>query len=140
MNTMTAAKPEGAARTPGAHRAQKGEYVFDMHKVNEIMGGPAYSPVYGGCVEGERMIVALMRAPAGKMGEPHSHPNEQWIFVLEGEFEIRLDGQTHKCGAGNVIYIPANTIHQGGATAGQDAMFFTCKDASHGLHGIKHVS
>lgn len=129
-----------APRTPGAHRAGPGEYVFDMRRVNEIKGGPDYSPVYGGCVEGDRMIVALMRAPAGKMGEPHSHPNEQWIFVVEGEFEMRLDGQTHRCGPGNVIYIPANTIHQGGATAGQDALFFTCKDSSHGLHGIKYIS
>lgn len=135
-----AAEQAGAARTPGAHRARPGEYVFDMRRVNEIQGGPDYSPVYGGCVEGDRMIVALMRAPAGKMGEPHSHPNEQWIFVVEGEFEMRLDGQTHRCGPGNVIYVPANTIHQGGATAGQDALFFTCKDSSHGLHGIKYIA
>lgn len=135
-----AAEQAGTARTPGAHRARPGEYVFDMRRVNEIMGGPEYSPVYGGCVEGDRMIVALMRAPAGKMGEPHSHPNEQWIFVVEGEFEMRLDGQTHRVGPGNVIYVPANTIHQGGASAGQDALFFTCKDSSHGLHGIKYIA
>ncbi|MEP9377676.1 cupin domain-containing protein [Aquabacter sp. CN5-332] len=135
-----AVNEQGSARTPGAHRAQRGEYVFDMRRVNEIMGGPEYSPVYGGCVEGDRMIVALMRAPAGKMGEPHSHPNEQWIFVLEGEFEIRLEGQTHRVGPGNVVYVPANTIHQGGACAGQDVMFFTCKDSSHGLHGMKYIS
>jgi quercetin dioxygenase-like cupin family protein len=125
------------ARTPGAKRAGAGEYVFDMHNVNKIMGGPDYSPVYGGCVEGDRMIVALMRAPDGKMGDPHSHPNEQWIYVLEGKFEIRLDGQVHVAGPGEVIYIPAEMIHQGGAAAGQDALFFTCKDASHGLQGIK---
>src|SRR5712691_6031839 len=103
------------ARTPGAKRAGPGEHVFDMHKINQIMGGPAYSPVFGGCVEGERMIVALMRAPAGKMGDPHSHPNEQWIYVLEGEFEFRIEGQVHRVGAGGLIYVPANRIHQGGA-------------------------
>jgi quercetin dioxygenase-like cupin family protein len=125
------------ARTPGATRAKPGEYVFDLTKVNQIMGGPDYSPVYGGCVEGERMVVALMRAPAGKMGDPHSHPNEQWIYVLEGEFEFRIEGQVHRVGAGGLIYVPAGKIHQGGATAKGDAVFFTCKDASHGLHGIK---
>jgi hypothetical protein len=52
--------------TPGAKRAGPGEYVFDLRDVNRIMGGPGYSPVFGGCVEGERMIVALMRYPAGK--------------------------------------------------------------------------
>src|ERR1019366_8923653 len=48
------------ARTPGAKRAGPGEYYFDMTKVNSIMGGPAYSSVFGGCVEGDRMIAALM--------------------------------------------------------------------------------
>ncbi len=126
------------ALTPGAKRAGGGEYVFDLEKINQIMGGPEYSPVYGGCVEGDRIIVARMRAPAGKMGDPHSHPNEQWIYVLEGSFEIRIDGQIHKVRPGGLIYIPANMIHQGGATPDADAVFFTCKDSSHGLHGIKH--
>ena len=125
------------ARTPGATRAGPGEYLFDLAKLNKIKGGPDYSSVEGGCVEGDRMIVALMRAPAGKMGEPHSHPNEQWIYVLEGEFEFRIDDQVHRVGPGGLVYVPANKIHQGGATAGKDAVFFTCKDATHGLHGKK---
>ena len=126
-----------AALTPGAKKAGRGEYVFDFNRLDQIMGGPGYSPVFGGCVEGERMIVARMRAPAGKMGDPHSHPNEQWIYVLEGEFEFRIEGQTHRVGPGGLIFVPADKIHQGGATAAGDAVFFTCKDASHGLHGVK---
>jgi len=30
-------------------------------------------------------------------------------------------------------------VHQGGATVKGDAVFFTCKDASSGLHGTKHA-
>lgn len=126
-----------AARTPGAHRAQEGEFVFNFSKVNQIMGGPEYSPVFGGCIEGDRMIVALMTAPAGKTSEPHSHPNEQWIYVLEGVMDLIVDGKRHTAQPGEVIYIPANTIHCGGTPIGQDAKFFTVKDASHSLHGIK---
>ena len=37
-----------AARTPGAKRAGPREYYFDMTKLNSIMGGPAYSSVFGG--------------------------------------------------------------------------------------------
>ena len=125
------------ARTPGAHRAQKGEHIFNFSKINQIMGGPEYSPVFGGCVEGDRMIVALMTAPAGKVSEPHSHPNEQWIYVLEGEMELIVDGMTHTASQGELIYIPANTIHSGSTPNGKDAVFFTVKDASHSLHGIK---
>jgi quercetin dioxygenase-like cupin family protein len=125
------------ARTPGARRARPGEYLFDMRRLDPIMGGPGYSPVFGGCVEGERMIVALMRYPAGKPSEPHLHPNEQWIFVLEGELEMQFDGTWHRGGPGHVFYVPANKVHQAANNGTRDVVFFTCKDASHGLHGTK---
>ena len=80
------------ARTPGAKRAGAGEYVFDLAKVNHIKGGPGYSSVEGGCVEGDRMIVALMRIPAGTGGVrvkartqclPGTHPKQ-----VEGEMPV----------------------------------------------------
>jgi quercetin dioxygenase-like cupin family protein len=108
-----------------------------MNKVNQIMGGPDYSPVFGGCVEGERMIVALMRYPAGKPSDAHSHPNEQWIYVLEGELEMEFDGKWHRGGPGTAFYVPANKVHKAANNGKKDVMFFTCKDAVHGLHGIK---
>jgi quercetin dioxygenase-like cupin family protein len=128
------------ARTPGAKRAGPGEYYFDLTKVNSIMGGPEYSSVFGGCVEGDRMIVALMRMPAGTGSVDHSHPNEQWVYVLEGTMDSTVDGQRKLVTAGGVIYIPANTIHHATATPDSDVTFFTVKDSSHGLHGIKQKS
>ena len=56
------------ARRPHARRnprAGPGEYLFDLAKVNHILGGPDYSTANGACVEGERMIVGLMRMAAG---------------------------------------------------------------------------
>jgi quercetin dioxygenase-like cupin family protein len=126
-----------AARTPGATRAAPGEYVFNLGTVAKIMGGPAYSTAHGPCVEGDRMIVALMRMPAGTGAEPHSHPNEQWIYVLEGTFRGTVGGEAVEAPPGSCLYIPADTIHSGGATAQGDVVFFTVKDASHSLHGVK---
>jgi quercetin dioxygenase-like cupin family protein len=126
-----------AARTPGAKRAGAGEFVFDLGKVNHIKGGPDYSSVEGGVVEGDRMIVALMRMPAGTGAEPHSHPNEQWIYVLEGTLEAEVEGKAVTVKAGSVVYVPSNAVHSSRATPDADVVFFTCKDASHSLHGIK---
>jgi quercetin dioxygenase-like cupin family protein len=126
-----------AARTPGATRAAPGEYLFDLGTVQKIMGGPAYSTAHGPCVEGDRMIVGLMRMPAGTGAEAHSHPNEQWIYVLEGTFRAEIEGRQIDAKPGSVVYIPANTIHAGRATPEADVVFFTVKDASHGLHGMK---
>lgn len=126
-----------AARTPGAKRAAPGEYYFDIAKLNSIMGGPEYSTAFGGCVEGERMMVALMHMPAGTGSEPHSHPNEQWVYILEGVMDSVVDGKQQLVSTGGVIYIPADTIHHATATPENDVVFFTVKDTSHGLHGIK---
>src|ERR1700748_2473403 len=84
---------EQTARTPGATRAGPGEYLFDLAKVTHIPGGPDYSTANGACVEGDRMIVGLMRMPAGTGAEAHSHPNEQWIYILEGTFVAEIDGK-----------------------------------------------
>ena len=60
---------EAAPRTQGATRAGAGEYLFDLGTVAKIMGGPAYSTAQGPCVEGDRMMVAVMRMKAGTGAE-----------------------------------------------------------------------
>ena len=124
-------------RTPGAKRAGPGEYAFDLGTVDKILGGPDYSSALGPCVEGDRMIVGLMRMKAGTGAEPHSHPNEQWLYILQGTFEAVIDGKSIEAKPGTAIYIPADIIHSGKASADGDVVFFTVKDGSHSLHGIK---
>ena len=140
MDTNKQAQEQVQARTPGAKRAGAGEFFFDFNQVNQILGGPDYSPVFGGCVEGDRMIVAVMRAPAGKSADFHSHANEQWIYVLEGHLEFFIEDQQKLIGPGGLIYIPADKIHKAGATPEADCVFFTCKDAASGLHGKKYTA
>ncbi len=126
-----------APRTPGATRAAPGQYVFDLAGLQKIMAGPGYSTAHGPCVEGDRMIVGLMRMNAGTGAEPHSHPNEQWIYVLQGTFRANIGGKEFDVKPGSVVYIPANTIHAGKATPDGDVVFFTVKDGSHNLFGVK---
>ncbi len=133
-------KGDAVVRTPGAKRAGPGEYLFELTKVNRIKGGPDYSSAVGACVEGDRMIVGLMRMAAGTGAEPHSHPNEQWIYILEGTFKAIVADKEVVAKPGSVIYVPANMVHSGRATTEKDVLFFTVKDASHGLHGFKDVS
>src|SRR5215831_4708245 len=102
------------ARTPGAKRAGPGEHLFDLAKVNHILGGPDYSTANGACVEGDRMIVALMRMPAGTGA-------------------AAVGGRKVEARPGSVVYIPSNVVHSAQATPDADVVFFTCKDASHGL-------
>ena len=129
-----------AARTPGAKRASPGEHLFELEslaRIDRIKGGPDYSTAVGACIEGDRMMVALMRMPAGTGAEAHSHPNEQWIYIVEGTFEANVGGKVVTAKAGSVLYIPADVVHSGRATPEADVVFFTAKDTSHSLHGIK---
>jgi len=125
------------ARTPGAKRAGPGEYYFELAKIDKIKGGPDYSTAVGPCVEGDRMIVAVMRMPAGTGAESHSHPNEQWIYILEGAFKAKIGDEEIEARPGTVLYIPANTVHSVKTTPQADGLFFTVKDASHGLQGLR---
>ncbi len=125
------------ARTPGAKRAAPGEYYFELAQVNQIKGGPDYSTAFGGCVEGDRMIAALMRMPTGTGAEPHSHPNEQWIYQLEGTALYTIGGKTFESKPGSLVYIPADTVHSAKVISKEDSVFFTVKDAAHSLHGVK---
>lgn len=124
-------------KTPGAKRAAKGEHHFDLAKLGKVQGGPDYTTATGACVEGDRMIVALMHMPAGTRSEPHWHPNEQWIFVVEGTFRAKIGEQEVEAFPRSVLYIPANLVHSMTVAPEADGLFFTVKDASYGLQGIR---
>lgn len=127
--------PEPGPRTEGAVRAGRGRYVFDLARLATIDAGPGYSTAHGPLVEGERIQVGLMRMPRGTGGRPHSHPNEQWIYVLQGTLECEVDGVRGHVAAGSLIYIPAGAVHWALATPDQDVLFLTAKDMSHGIAG-----
>ena len=101
------------------------------------MRSPDYTTAHSPCTESDRMIVDRMRMNAGTGAEPHSHPNEQWIYILEGTFNAVIDGHSIEARPGTVVYVPADTVHSGKASPDGDVVFFTVKDGSYGLQGIK---
>jgi quercetin dioxygenase-like cupin family protein len=131
-------KTEAGTKTQGATRAGgDGRLVFAMAELDELRIGVDYSSTRGFVVEGDRMMVGLMRIPAGTGAERHSHPNEQWIYVLEGVFHAVVGDEVVRVPAGSVLYIPSGIVHEGRAGSERDLVFFTVKDTSHSLHGIK---
>lgn len=49
----------------------------------------------------------------GKALPEHAHHNEQVSIMLEGEFELTLDGKATRFGPGEVIVIPSHVKHSG---------------------------
>jgi quercetin dioxygenase-like cupin family protein len=124
------------ARNQGATKAGEGRFVFDLGKLQRIKVGGAYSPAEGPVVEGERMQVGLITIPRGTASQPHSHPNEQWTYVLKGKARVRVAGQAETLASpGTLIYSPANVVHSVEVLPDEDLLFFTVKDLSHGIVG-----
>jgi quercetin dioxygenase-like cupin family protein len=48
-----------------------------------------------------------------------------------------VDGQEREVGPGELMYIPANIVHNVDVLPGDDAYFFTCKDLRHGIAGTR---
>ena len=122
-------------KTDGAYKAGDGAYVFNVEELEGIMAGPEYAETFGPVVEGELTQVGIMKLPAGQSSDPHFHPNEQWIYVLEGNLEAVVDGQESQVGPGGLIYIPANVVHNVTVSPERDCHFFTCKDMRSGIAG-----
>lgn len=48
---------------------------------------------------------------AGGIGALHSHPHVQASYVVEGRFDVTIDGQTRTIGAGGGYIVPSNLVH-----------------------------
>jgi quercetin dioxygenase-like cupin family protein len=123
-------------RNQGATKAGDGRFVFDLARLERIKVGEGYSPAEGPVVEGERMQVGLITIKRGSVSRPHSHPNEQWTYVLKGKARVFIAGQPETLASpGTLIYAPANVVHSVEALPEEDLLFFTVKDLSHGIVG-----
>ncbi|HVZ25985.1 MAG TPA: cupin domain-containing protein [Sediminibacterium sp.] len=59
------------------------------------------------------MTFSYLEVRAGASLPEHRHPQEQVAHVLEGEFQLTLDGEPIRFGPGTVIVIPSNVPHSG---------------------------
>jgi quercetin dioxygenase-like cupin family protein len=122
-------------RPPRGVKAGKGKYLFKMVGLNSVEAGPDYSTAHGSVVEGERFMMGLLRMPKGTGAAAHNHPNEQWVYIIEGTLAFEVDGKKGIATPGSLLYFPPNAVHATQASADRDVVFLTGKDLSHGLWG-----
>ncbi|MPT25023.1 MAG: cupin domain-containing protein [Starkeya sp.] len=124
-------------KNEGAVKAGDGAYFFDLLTLDKMEAGPTYSTAIGPVVEGERTQVGLMRKARGTGARPHSHPNEQWNYVIQGRLRVNIEGEPERiAGPGTLIFFPANKIHSTVALPDEDVIFFVAKDLSFGIAGV----
>jgi quercetin dioxygenase-like cupin family protein len=60
---------------------------------------------------GSLALLENLTAPGGGP-PPHVHSREdEFFFVLDGTFEIRIGEEIHTLGAGGYAYVPRGTVH-----------------------------
>jgi quercetin dioxygenase-like cupin family protein len=61
------------------------------------------------------MTFAFWHIAAGSLLPEHQHPHEQVAILLEGRFELTIDGETSVLVPGTVAVIASNARHSGQA-------------------------
>lgn len=133
---MDVASMPRETKNKGATRAGDGRYDFKLAEVDPIAAGTGYSTSVGAVVEGERMQVGIIHKARGTGSRPHTHPNEQFNYVMQGTLKVRVADKEFLAPAGTLVYVPANVEHTMIATQDEDVIFYVCKDLSHGIAGM----
>jgi len=63
-------------------------------------------------LSGDQGMVVWWSIGAGVHVEPHSHANEQIVWMLKGKMEFRLGSEQRVCGPGDVVVIPGGMEHE----------------------------
>jgi quercetin dioxygenase-like cupin family protein len=66
-------------------------------------------------VNGETMTFVYWQVDAGATLPDHNHVHEQAVHLLDGEFELTIDGETRRLTGGQVAVIPSRARHSGRA-------------------------
>jgi quercetin dioxygenase-like cupin family protein len=86
---------------------------FNSQQVRQIWDG-----IQGRVVTGERMTLALVDIEPNAKLQEHHHENEQMGFIVQGELDFTIGGETRTLHAGDTYVIRSDTPHD--AAAGPD--------------------
>ena len=87
------------------------KWVFNLH--NETQGIPRKlaDGISARIFVGEQAMLSIVRVEPNSQGKNHSHPEEQWGILLEGEC-VRIQGdQEIVVKAGDFWHTPGNVVH-----------------------------
>jgi quercetin dioxygenase-like cupin family protein len=63
-------------------------------------------------LSGDHGMIVWWSIGAGVHVEPHSHANEQIVWMLKGKMDFRLGTKQRVCGPGDVIAITGGSEHE----------------------------
>ena len=79
---------------------------IDAIQTVQFADGLTFRPVLG-----KDALVNFVSYEPNTIVPVHSHDEEQFTFVLDGEFEFECDGETRTLRRGSVVHIPPGVPH-----------------------------
>ena len=126
---------------------KKVRYVYGLHDLDEVPQEPCSAKVTprgyiskksssrGAALSGEALHVAIVHKAVGSGTKLHTHPNEQFSYVLEGTMLYEISGMKMEAPPGSLTHLPPGVVHGAIASAAGDVLTFVVKDTSHGMSG-----
>jgi quercetin dioxygenase-like cupin family protein len=84
-----------------------------LHNLSQIKAKEVFPGYSGKFIHTNSMTFAFWDVKAGSIVPEHSHMHEQVAQVIEGKFELTVDGKRYELEAGQLITIPSNIKHSG---------------------------
>jgi len=84
--------------------------VFSKDKIEKTDAGYQYWFVDKNLAGGKTLKMSVVK-PHEATHPPHSHPEEEFFFVLEGTVEFYLNGERKVVGPFSSLYCPPNVEH-----------------------------
>ncbi len=85
---------------------------IDLESLEQKKIFPGYK---GRIIHSENMTFVYWDIEAGSQVPGHSHPHEQVVNVIEGDFELTIGSETEILKPQSVVIIPSNAHHSGRA-------------------------
>jgi quercetin dioxygenase-like cupin family protein len=129
------------------------QHVYDFATLDEVPQGPTSlkvtarkllsgpslqtgkSSTVGAVLAGEHIICTLGRQAAGTGAKAHTHPNEQFNYILQGTMMSDIEGDRVFAPKGWILHTPGSVVHTGLACPDEDLVFLALKDSRHGIVG-----
>ena len=98
-------------------------------RVGDTPETPATAPIFVGTVHARPLVTAtdnpavtvtLVRFTDGAKNKRHTHSADQMLYITEGHGIVADDDHEHLVETGDIVHVPAGTVHWHGAQPGKN--------------------